>query len=192
MKRLFILLLAIAAYSATSNAQFTKLGGGLNYTTGFYYNNESSGFLADLHKSPNFGIFTKGIYEFNLPLHASPSFTFYFPRKNDGEFEDARVSAMCFDLNAHYVFNSLDRFEFFGLAGLDILLARIKWIGTTSSDNDTALGLNIGAGSYMKMTEQIDLFLEAKYIVSRYDQFVINAGVLLNLQWLAKNEKPGI
>jgi hypothetical protein len=44
----------------------------------------------------------------------------------------------------------------------------------------------------MKLSEQLDLFLEAKYVLSKYGQFMVNAGVLLNLQWLAKNEKPGI
>jgi hypothetical protein len=65
-------------------------------------------------------------------------------------------------------------------------------VGTESSGSDNALGLNLGAGTYMKMTEQLDLSLEAKYIVSKYDQFMLNVGILLNLQWLNKNETPGI
>ena len=48
---------------------------------------------------------------------------------------------MMFDINGHYVFNSLDRFEFYGLAGLNITFAKLKWLGTgASSDSDNALG----------------------------------------------------
>jgi hypothetical protein len=195
MKKILSLLLALFFFVSVSKAQFTKLGGGLTYTTGFHYNNETSDFYADLHRSPFFGIYVTGIYEISLPLHIAPSFTYFIPRHNTSATgttgEETRVSSMMFDINVHYVFNSLDRFEFYGLAGPDILLASIKWLGTTSKDNDNAIGLNLGVGSYMKMTEQIDLFLEAKYVISRYDQFMVNAGILLNLQWLAKNENSG-
>lgn len=104
------------------------------------------------------------------------------------------------DVNGHYVFNSLDRFEFYGLAGFDILFAWKKTADTYESmkEQDNALGLNVGAGAYMKITEQISLFTEAKYIIygkdrlffSSYDQFMITAGALINLRWLAKNENP--
>jgi opacity protein-like surface antigen len=104
------------------------------------------------------------------------------------------------DLNGHYVFNSLDRFEFYGLAGMNILLAwkKDKFTVTgsapfeeTTKESDTAIGLNLGAGTYIKMAEQIDLNVEIKYLVSRYNQLMINAGVLINFQWLAKNERTG-
>ena len=99
--------------------------------------------------------------------------------------------------------------EFYGLAGIDILVAWKKEVykttGTTPitetiREHDNALGFNIGAGSYMKITEQIDLYAEAKYVIygkgkmffSNYNQFMFNTGVLINLEWLWKNEKPGI
>jgi opacity protein-like surface antigen len=96
---------------------------------------------------------------------------------------------MMFDLNGHYVFNSLDRFEFYGLAGLNMTFAKIKWLGTNpSSGSDNALGLNVGAGTYMKITEQFDIYGEAKYIFSKYDQFMLNVGLLLNIDWMKKHE----
>jgi opacity protein-like surface antigen len=190
MKRLITILILIL-FSLTINAQFTKLGGGLTFASGFHFNNET-GFQADLHRSPNIGIFVTGIYELNLPFHIAPSFTCFIPRTNElglgTTTEKTRISEIMFDINGHYVFNSLDKFEFYGLAGLNITLAKLKWVGTSSSGNDNALGLNIGVGSYMKVTEQLDFFLEAKYIVSKYDQFMLNAGVLMNLQWFKMNE----
>jgi hypothetical protein len=80
-----------------------------------------------------------------------------------------------------------------------VLLARKKDVfkmtsggSSTTKENDNAIGLNLGLGTYMKITEQLDLFVEAKYILSKYDQFMLNAGVLINLDWLKKNENPGI
>ena len=58
----------------------------------------------------------------------------------------------------------------------------------TYKESDNALGLNLGAGSCMKLTDQFDLYLEAKYIVSKYGQFILNAGILINIDWLKKHE----
>lgn len=101
---------------------------------------------------------------------------------------------MMFDINGHYVFNSLDRFEFYGLAGLDILLAweKAKYPSFIEKESDNALGLNLGAGSYMKITKQFDIYAEAKYILGKYDQFMLNTGILINLDWLSKHENTGM
>jgi len=177
MKTLSLALLIIISVFSISNAQFTKVGGGLTYGTGFHFNNETTGQEADLHKGPNLGIFITGIYELNLPFHLAPSFTYFFPRTNEialTSFGKTRVS---------------DKFEFYGLAGLNVTLAKLKWLGPPSSyGSDNALGLNIGAGTYMKMTEKLDLYGEVKYIISKYDQLMINAGVLFNMDWMKKHE----
>lgn len=192
MKKLSLTFLIIISVFSISNAQFTKVGGGLTYGTGFHFNNETIGQEADLHKGPNLGIFITGIYELNLPFHLAPSFTYFFPRTNEialTSFGKTRVSEMMFDINGHYVLNSLDKFEFYGLAGLNVTLAKLKWLGPPSSyGSDNALGLNVGAGTYMKITEQLDLYGEVKYIVSKYDQLMINAGVLFNMDWMKKHE----
>ena len=44
----------------------------------------------------------------------------------------------------------------------------------------------------MKLTDQFDLYLEAKYIISKYGQFMLNAGILINIDWLKKHENTGI
>ncbi|MDQ1332602.1 MAG: hypothetical protein QG576_637 [Bacteroidota bacterium] len=193
MKKLLLSLLIIVCTVSTSDAQFTKVGGGAVFTSGYHYNNETTGTFADVHRSPLLGMFVTGIYELNLPFHLSPSFTFFFPRHNSNGFEETRTSTMMFDVNGHYVFNSLDKFEFYGLAGIDIAFAHIKWldvVGSTGSDN--AIGLNLGVGTYMKLTDQFDLYGEAKYILSKYDQFVFNVGVLINIDWLIKHENTDL
>jgi opacity protein-like surface antigen len=97
-----------------------------------------------------------------------------------------------FDINGHYVFNSLDRFEFYGLAGLNILFTSWKEKPAGADvfkESDNALGFNLGAGTYIKISDQFDAFCEAKYVIGKYDQFMLNAGVLINLDWLIKHEK---
>lgn len=189
----------IVMTTSLASAQFTKLGGGLGFTTGFPFHQQPYTY----NQSSKFDAFAKGIYEISLPFHISPSFTYFLPHVFKSSLttqEETKytVTAMMFDVNAHYVFNSLDKIEIYGLAGLDVMLAKKKEVFTMpgvkdiTKEHDNAIGLNLGAGSYIKMTESIDLFVEAKYIVSKYDQFMLNVGVLLNLQWLSKNENPGI
>lgn len=163
-KFIFTLLLVICAISVV-NAQFTKIGGGLVLTSGFKFHQMSY----PENRSGLIGINFKGIYEISVPLHISPSFTVFYPHVTKVQDNKTVVSSMMFDVNGHYVFNSLDKFEFYGLAGLDILLAKKKNSYTGSStytESDNALGLNLGIGTYMKLTESMDLSGEAKYVFS--------------------------
>jgi len=140
----------------------------------------------------------KSIYEINVPLHISPSITFFIPHVYKEFEEKVTVNTLMFDINGHYVFNSLDKFEFYGLAGLDIMLAwkRTKYPETDPyKESDNGLGLNLGVGSYMKITEQFDLYFEGKYLLSlgttKYSQLMLNAGALINIDWLKKHEDTG-
>lgn len=191
MKRPFLSLLIIIALLPAVNAQFTKIGGGLAYGSGFNFNKIDVAEYRSGHIAASF----KGIYEITLPIHVSPSFTIFYPHITKGAGYKNTISSMMFDINGHYVFNSLQRFEFYGLLGLDILLASEKSKSTgfpLFKENDSALGLNLGAGSYIKVIEQFDVYCEAKYIISKYGQFMLNAGVLINLDWLIKHENTGM
>jgi len=197
MKKYISILLMMIAAVTTANAQFTKIGGGLAAGTGVYFNNETDN---SNYKTGLPAIFLTGIYEITLPVHVAPSFMYYFPHNSktplvNEESSKQVISCMMVDLNGHYVFNSLDRFEFYGLAGLNITFLKSKWIAEisnttiTTKESDNAFGLNLGAGTYIKLSEQIDMFGEAKYIVARYDQFLFKAGILINIGWLIKHEK---
>lgn len=195
MKKLVLTTLLIISVVTLTRAQFIKAGGGLTYGTGFHFNNEKTGSEADLSKSPFTGISFTGIYKLNLPFQIAPSFAFFLPRTNKTTLpnsNDTRVSSFMFDLNGHYVFNSMAQFEFYGLTGLDFTFAKLKRLGTTFSGSDNVLGLNLGAGTYMKITDQIDLFAEGKFIFSKYSQFMLNAGILLNIDWMKKHENPDL
>lgn len=201
MKKILIIAFALLAVTTTSNAQFTKIGGGLGFTTGYYFH----GMNWDYNKSGNFNVFVNGIYELKLPVHVAPSVTFFFPhvwKQSDiSSSEKITVTTLMVDINAHWVFNSLDRFEFYALAGPDILLAWKKDVTKIGGsvpvtqkykETDNALGLNLGLGTYVKIAQQVDLNIEAKYIIGHYHQFMVNAGVLVNLQYIIKHKKEPI
>lgn len=191
MKKSILVIALILVTITASNAQFTKVGGGLTFSSGFPFHHQPW----DGNKSGVLAVSLKGIYEISVPLHVSPSLTIFFPHITKEPMMKTTVSSVMFDINGHYVFNSLDQFEFYGLAGLNILYATKKEAyegSSTFKESDNALGLNLGIGTYMKITEQFDIYGEAKYVFSSYDQFMFNAGILLNLDWLKKNETPGI
>ncbi|TAL79297.1 MAG: autotransporter outer membrane beta-barrel domain-containing protein [Bacteroidetes bacterium] len=192
MKKLILTVILIISVFTLTNAQFTKIGGGLALSSGFPFHNMSW----DYNKSGKIAVSLKGIYEISVPFHISPSFTIFYPHITKNATEKTIVSSMMFDINGHYVFNSLDKYEFYGLAGLDFLFAKKKQTYTASPSNtesDNALGLNLGVGTYMKITEQFDLYGEAKYIFNnKYNQFMLNLGILVNIDWLKKNENSGL
>lgn len=174
------------------NGQFTKLGGAAGFSSGYYFHEMEW----DYNKSGYFQGSLKGIYEVSLPLHISPSLSFFIPHAyTEAGGTKYTVNTMMFDINGHYIFNSMDRFEFYGLAGLDFLFAwkKEKLQDKVYKEKDNALGLNLGVGSYMKITESLDIFAEGKYLFNnKYNQFMINAGILFNIEWMKKNENPGI
>jgi hypothetical protein len=191
MKKLILTSLLMIFILYMGNAQFTRIGGGLALSSGFPFHNMPW----DYNKSGVIAVSLKGIYEINVPVHISPSFTFFYPHILKEARTKYTVSSMMFDINGHYVFNSLDKFEFYGLAGLDILLAKKKADYDTTptiTESDNALGLNIGGGTYMKITEQFNIYGEAKYVFNnKYNQFMLNVGILLNIDWMKKNENSG-
>ena len=80
---------------------------------------------------------------------------------------------------------------------LDIMFAwkrqKGQYFDEVMKEKDNALGLNIGVGTYMKITEMIDLYAEGKYLFNnKYNQFMLNAGILFNIEWMKKNDKSGI
>jgi hypothetical protein len=191
MKKLIITFVIVVSVLLNATGQFTKAGGGLALSSGFPFHERTW----EGNKSGVVAISVKGIYEINVNLHLSPSVTVFYPHITKDISETQIISTIMFDLNAHYVFNSLHRFEFYGLGGIDYLLAKNKYsfdVSPSTKERDNVPGINLGLGTYMKLNEKFDLSVEAKYIFSKYHQFMVNGGILLNLDWMKKNEKAEI
>ncbi len=194
MKKTLFCLIIILSGSTLAYGQLTKVGGALSYNTGYYYNLESHPEKPKDHKTGNPVISFTGIYEISLPLHLKPSINVFMPNITKSDFEKRVISAYSLDLDAHYVFNYLDRFEIYGLGGLNILFVRMKTVfdldgyDETFTGSNNALGLNLGAGSYIKLKDEFDLFVELKAILGKQVQGVLTAGILFNVDWMSKNE----
>lgn len=196
MKKLILTFLFIAIVLPASMAQFTKIGAAIGYNHAYYFNDEP---FSD-HKLKNPILSFNAVYEVNLPFHIVPRLNIYFPYIDKQTFDTfiykTTMNGISLDVDGHYVFNSLDKFEFYGLAGINILYARRSYVekenGTTlfsDASSNTALGLNLGAGAYWMVKDEFDLFFEAKVIVASQIQIVGTAGILLNMEYLWNKEK---
>jgi hypothetical protein len=191
-KALLLIFIVMIAFPAV-NAQPERLGGGPIFNSGYHFHDINS----PGNKSGNLAISLKHTHKISVPIEFSPTFSFCFPHVYKDLDMKETVTSLMFEIDIHYIFNSLDKFEFYGLAGLNLLSAwkTTRYAGNstaTSRERDRALGLNLGAGSYLKLTDQFDLYMEAKYILSKYPQFMLSAGILINIDWLKKHEDTGI
>jgi len=197
MNRYFVFLFALLFSGAgIIYGQFNAwAGAGPFYTTGFHFLNNR----LESYQTTNTGVLFKGIYQIGNSVHVSPSFSWILPNIYkidvvDGE-EKTSVSALMFDINGHYIFKSSEYFDFYGIAGLDILIARRKYVSTILNAEqktvvtDNTPGLNLGAGTLIRINGKVNLFAEIKYLLSKYDQLVVNGGFLLNLKFGGRNKK---
>jgi len=196
MKKLLIAFCLILFLVPATKAQFTKIGAASGYNYNWHFNNEQSPDHM-LTKFPFLSFNT--VYEINLPFHLVPRLNIYIPRVEKTDEIDFQFKTttwgIALDLDGHYVFNSLDKMELYGLAGLNILVAGRKYVEEFAGSDDfvdkstsTNLGLNLGAGAYWKVKDEFDLFFELKAIVASQIQVVGTFGILLNMEYLWNKE----
>lgn len=204
MKKLILTTFLLAVIIPSSFAQFTKIGASLGYDYRYVFRNEVD--AASTHKLKNPILSFNAIYEVNLPFHIVPKLSIYFP--NIDKFEELEysskttISGISLDVDGHYVFNYLDKYEIYGLAGINILFAKNKWVYEqvgmdpgSEITRETALGLNLGAGAYWQVKDEFDLFFEAKAVIFDHPassiklRGIATAGILLNMEYLWSKEK---
>jgi Outer membrane protein beta-barrel domain len=188
MKKLTFIFLLMFAVLITASGQFYGIGGGITLSSGFQFHDQAM----EGNKSGTIGVSLKSVYKISDPFQISPSFTFFYPHVTNGSLSKQSISSMMFDINGQYILNPSDRIEFYGLAGLDILFAANKYSSggsPSSKETDNALGLNFGIGTSLKITEIFDIYGEAKYVFNnKYNQFMINAGILFSINLMKKPE----
>lgn len=190
MKKSSILLIAILLTNSALQAQMTVAGGGFGYTTGYSFRNQD----IDASKSNPVYIFFKGIVDTKSPLKIAPSFTYFLPTVTNEESADQEVkttlTTLMLDVNGHYNFVSSEKIDLYGMAGFDIMIAWRKEVLNVTyptpftdryTESDNAIGLNIGAGGIWKISDKAAFLLEAKYLLSKYDQIMVSFGLLLGL-----------
>lgn len=160
-------LIFMGFFSNTTHAQDidTSIGGMLAYGT----------------EIENLGIGVNAEFGIADNLSISPSFIYYLPKT----YGIIKTNWLEFNANANYYFVRDDKFDFFGLGGLNYSSISVKYdgpvfegLGIKGSTSDGRFGLNLGAGANMKLSnDNITPFAELKYVIIDGGQLVIAAGV---------------
>jgi outer membrane protein X len=134
----------------------------------------------------NFGIGAKFQYNVTNPLRLEGSFTYFLPKK-EGVTGLAETSLSMWDLsvNGHWLFPVADKVTVYPLAGLGVLGTSVSAkvdlgeLGNFSgSGSDTEIGLNLGGGVDLKLTDELFLNAELKYkVASTWGRLLISAGL---------------
>lgn len=161
---LFTALFAILLFT-DSHAQFVKAGAGLMYGS----------------EIEQLGIRGDAVYQINEEFRVVGDLGFYFPDKTDfGGGASFTVTWWELNANGNYIFHAdaEQGLTAYALGGLNFTTIRVKSdTGSTSSSNsDTEVGLNIGAGIEYGL-DFAELFGELKFVLSDADQLNIGAGL---------------
>ena len=119
----------------------------------------------------SFGIGVKYQYNITDNIRLEPSMNYFF--ENNG------VDMFDLNANAHYLFPMASNIRVYPLAGLTFA----RWsfpqlIGGKFSNDATRLGINIGGGAEMDITDKLMLNFELKYqLVNDFDQAIFNLGI---------------
>lgn len=161
-------LFLISLIPSSTNAQEieTNIGAMLAYGTEI----ENIGIGANAE----FGIMDK--------LSISPSFIFYLPK----ETGPVKVNWFEVNANANYYFIQEEKFDVYGLGGLNYSSVKVSYDGSTLFGNDYSssdgrFGLNLGGGAKLNLDSKITPFAELKYVIIDGGQLVLAAGVKFNI-----------
>ena len=168
-------LLGCLLFSADVKAQFTRIGGGLTFSPG----------VDNLtYKTGNPGFSFRGVFELGDKFWAIPSLTFYIPKtKTELSSGDTRRTFFSsIDANVTYTLTTESTLLFYALGGVNLtgLYSAYKSDDPERENIFKALpGVNIGTGIEMLVADDINSFIQIKYVVgippSQY--LVISVGV---------------
>ena len=119
----------------------------------------------------SFGIGLKYQYNITDNIRLEPSMNYFFENNDIDQFD--------INANAHYLFPMASNVRVYPLAGLTFA----RWsfpqlIGGKFSNDATRLGINIGGGAEMDITDKLMLNFELKYqLVNDFDQAIFNLGI---------------
>ena len=199
MKKIMNLAFLLLSLPVFLFSQNISIGGGLVLGSGFSYKTDAlSGSSGDSYESSNFGVFVNSGYEFGrTPVKINLSYLYTLPSRYDGSIADVdyrhTINSGMADLNVNYSVLEGGLADIYGIGGLNLHFVGYKY-SENYTDNDTgeeetfvtkqsdnSIGLNIGAGAFSRIGENISLFAEAKYIISYYGQFVLSVGIVFDI-----------
>lgn len=157
---LFCSLLLTLTFSTVATAQ-TSVGGGLVITSG----NDVTLTGANLR-----------VLHTISKVRLAGNINFYFPKNGGGFFTDVKTNAFSLNPDLHYVFFTKDELEVYGVAGVQLFVASVKFNG--NRETTTSFGGNVGAGAAYRLTENLAAFAEPKLaFADGGTAFLLNLGV---------------
>ncbi|MDR1203485.1 MAG: porin family protein [Tannerellaceae bacterium] len=134
----------------------------------------------------NFGIGAKFQYNVTNPLRLEGSLTYFLPKKESvANLVETSLSMWDLSVNGHWLFPVAENVTLYPLAGLGILgtsssakLNMGDWGNYSGSGSSTELGLNLGGGIDLKLTDELIFNAELKYkTTSSWNRLLISAGL---------------
>jgi hypothetical protein len=174
-KYFLIATLACMLVSISTNAQLTRIGGGLAFSPGIDNITYETG-------NPGFNV--RGVFELGDKLWAVPSLTFYMPKsrtdQNTGDIRKTFLGSL--DANVTYTLTTESTLLFYALGGLNLtgLQSNYKTDDPALEDVSEFLpGINIGTGIEMIVAEDINAITQIKYVLGMppAQYVVISVGV---------------
>ncbi len=157
----FFLLFVLNFYAS---GQFTRVGGGLSFTTS----------IENLdHKTGNPGINARGVVELGDKFWLIPELSFYLPGKR--QYSTTLFGTV--DANVTYTLAKEKTILFYALAGANFSCLRTSF-DAGNSISDLMPALNVGTGIEMIVEKDINAFAQIKGVIGSYSQYIaINIGV---------------
>ena len=185
MKKTLAVVLFLSAFTVGMYGQFTHIGAAAGYGLSV--------------KEPGFGLY--GMYTINEQIKIVPSVLYYLPHDitvenwdNLGEDAFQTFTWWIANLDGNYVVVNQEAFQAYGLMGLS--MAYLKGEQEHSQFPDKGkyiyeLGLNVGAGIRIPISDKVSPFAEVKLTLSdkayfsfreiSVTQLCITAGVLIRI-----------
>jgi hypothetical protein len=185
--RIFILTLLVFCFLTPGNkasAQLNGISGGLVFSSGVEYSIGKSG---ETGTTANPGLFGKGYLKINKRFNIVPSLLAFKPyKKTDINTYELNTYMFQGDIDCVYGIFKDKYVRLTGYTGFNASAVMLKWkimqetpfTKLVSDNTNIKPGLNLGAALQLYVNDAFDGYLSAKYVVSSYNQFVINIGVI--------------
>jgi hypothetical protein len=179
-----VLTFAVILIPSLMSAQLNGLSGGLVFSSGVDFN-IANGLKKETTANP--GIYGKGYLKINKKLNIVPSIIAFKPY-TDSDINSYKLKTYMFqgDIDCTYGIAKDKNIRLFGYAGFNAsaVMMKSKILAVTSFTKqvrdytEVQPGLNLGAALQLYVNDAFDGYITAKYVLSRFDQVVINIGAI--------------